>query len=281
MNSLKQQLVDVDGATLEIFRGGAGHPIICCQHPHSSNLERFQWYADKTGFIYVVVRGLGNSSPIRETRDLTYLQAAHDLEAVRRKLGIERWVVQGFSAGSQVALLYALTYPDSLAGLISIAGFAKSSRLLANPRSLCSPKYPDYQPDLEALQGQPIKRSPAALPSPDHYWAPVNAQAWGFFRGDMLLAIMPGDQLHDRLKAAFEEVTLFDVEDRLKEIQVPTLVVGGRHDPIVPVEESIAVHERIPSSSLLVLEQSGHGAQGADEAIFRDTVLRFLSQLTT
>jgi proline iminopeptidase len=92
---------------------------------------------------------------------------------------------------------------------------------------------------------------------------------------------MPGNQLHDRLKAAFEEVTLFDVEDRLKEIQVPTLVVGGRHDPIVPVEESIAVHERIPSSSLLVLEQSGHGAQGADEAIFRDTVLRFLSQLTT
>jgi proline iminopeptidase len=235
------------------------------------------WYADKTGFIYVVVRGLGNSSPIRETRDLTYLQAAHDLEAVRRTLGIERWVVQGFSAGSQVALLYALTYPDSLAGLISIAGFAKSSRLLANPRSLCSPTYPDYQPELEALQGQPIKRSPAALSSPDHYWAPVNPQAWGFFRGDMPLAIMPGNQLHDRLKAAFEEATLFDVEDRLKEIQVPTLVIGGRHDPIVPVEESIAVHERIPSSSLLVLEHSGHGAQGADEAIFRDTVLGIVS----
>ena len=77
--------------------------------------------------------------------------------------------------------------------------------------------------------------------------------------------------------SSFEEATLFDVEDRLKEIQVPTLVIGGRHDPIVPVEESIAVHERIPGSSLLVLEQSGHGAQGADEAIFRDTVLGIVS----
>jgi proline iminopeptidase len=279
LNLLMQQLVEVDGATLEVLRGGAGHPIICCQHPHSSNLERFQWYADQTGFIYVVVRGLGNSSPIREKRDLTYLQAVHDLEAVRRKLGIEQWVVQGFSAGSQVALLYALTYPDSLTGLISIAGFAKNSSLLANPRSLCSPKYPDYQSDLGALHEQPVQRSPAVVSSPDHYWAPVNPQAWGFFRGDMPLAIMPGSQLRDRLKAAFEEATLFNVEVRLKEIQAPTLVVGGRNDPILPVEESIAIHESIPNSRLLVLEHSGHGAEGADEAIFRDTVLRFLSQL--
>ena len=139
MSSLETQLIDVNGATLETLRGGTGHPIICCQHPHSSNLERFQWYADKTDFIYVVVRGLGNSSPIRETRDLTYMQAVHDLETVRLKLGIQRWVVQGFSAGSQVALLYALTYPNSLAGLISIAGIARSSSLLTNPRSLCSP----------------------------------------------------------------------------------------------------------------------------------------------
>lgn len=281
MNSPAQHFVDVNGATLETFRGGTGYPSICCQHPHSSNLERFQWYADRTDFIYVVVRGLGNSSPIRETQDLTYMQAVHDLEAVRRKLGIERWVVQGFSAGSQVALLYALTYPDALAGLISIAGIAKNSSLFSNPRSLCSPNYPDYQADLEKLRGKQFQHTPTALSFPDHYWAAVNSQAWGFFRGDIPLAIMPGDQLHDRLKAAFEEATLFDVEERLKKVQVPTLVVGGRNDPVVPLEESIAVHECIPNSSLLVLENSGHGAEGEDEEIFRGRVLRFLSELKT
>jgi len=281
MSSLKQQFADVEGAKLEILRGGTGHPIVCCQHPHSSNLERFQWYADKTSFIYMVVRGLGNSSPIREKRDLTYLQAVHDLEAVRKELGIERWVVQGFSAGSQVALLYALTYPDSLAGLISIAGFARNTSLITNPRSMCSPLYPDYQADLEALKGKRFERIPAALSSPDHYWAPVNPQAWGFFRGDVPLAIMPENELWERLKAAFEEAVLFDVEDRLKEIQLPTLVVGGRHDPVVPQEESVAIHESIPNSRLLVLEHSGHGAEGADEAIFRDEVLRFLADLST
>lgn len=280
MSSLKQQFVDVEGATLEILRGGTGQPIICCQHPHSSNLERFQWYADKTSFIYMVVRGLGNSSRIRERRDLTYLQAVHDLEAVRKELGIQRWVMQGFSAGSQVALLYALTYPDSLAGLISIAGIARHTSLLTNPRSMCSPLYPDHQADLEALKGKRFKRTPAALSSHDHYWTPINPDAWGFFRGDTPLAIMPDHELWDRLKAAFEEATLFDVEDRLKEIKAPTLVVGGRHDPIVPLEESIAIHENIPNSRLLVLEHSGHGAEGEDEAIFRDAVLRFLTELS-
>ena len=91
---------------------------------------------------------------------------------------------------------------------------------------------------------------------------------------------MPGSELHDRLKAAFEEAALFDVEDRLKEIQVPTLIVGGRNDQIVPLEENIAIHETIPGARLLVLEHSGHGAEGADEAIFRETVLRFLSELS-
>ena len=150
---------------------------------------------------------------------------------------------------------------------------------MANPHSLCSPKHPDYQADLEALRERRFQRSPAVLLSPDHFWTQVNPQAWGFFRDDMPLVIMPGDELHDRLKAAFEEATLFDIQERLKEIQAPTLVVGGRHDPLVPVEESIALHESIPGSSLLVLAHSGHGAQGDDEAIFRDTVLHFLSQL--
>jgi pimeloyl-ACP methyl ester carboxylesterase len=90
---------------------------------------------------------------------------------------------------------------------------------------------------------------------------------------------LPGDRFHDRIKAAFEEATLFDVEDRLQEIRAPTLVIGGCNDPIVPLEESMAFHKGIPDSSMLVLEHSGHGAEGADEAIFRDTVLRFLSQL--
>jgi proline iminopeptidase len=181
VNSLKQELIDVEGATLEIYRGSDKYPIICCQHPHTSNLERFRWYADKTGFIYVVVRGLGNSSPIRGANDLTYLQAVHDLEAIRRKLAIEHWVMQGFSAGSQVALLYALTYPDSLDGLITIAGFAKGSHLCANPNSLCSPRYPDYQADLEALRHQRLQRLPTALPFPDYYWTRLTHMPGGSF----------------------------------------------------------------------------------------------------
>jgi len=279
MSSLEHQFVDLDNAYLEIFRGSLGDPIVCCQHPHSSNLRMFQWYAEKTGFIYVSVRGMGNSSQVQEKSDLTYLQAVNDLEAVRRKLGIERWVMQGFSAGSQVALLYALTYPGSLAGLISISGFARISSLKENPHSRCSPRYPDYQADFAALHGQQVQRVPTALPSSNHYWVQINPNAWALFHDDIPVAVIPGSQLRERLKAAFEEVEFFDVGDRLKEIQALTLVVGGRMDSIVPLEESIAIHEGIPNSRLLVLENSGHGPQNADKVIFKNTVLQFLSGL--
>lgn len=281
MNSLEQQYINLNGVTLEVLRGGSGHPIICFQHPHSSTLDRFHWYADITDFIYVVMRGLGNSSPIHETRDLTSKQAVHDLEAVKHKFGIKRWAMQGYSSGSQIALLYALTYPDSLAGLIIIAGFAKSSSLVGNPRSLCSPKYPGYETYLEALHEQKSQRTPSALSSPDHYWVKINPQAWGFFRDEIPIAILPVSQLSSRVKAVFEESLLFDVEDQLEKIQVPTLVVGGRHDKIIPIEESITIHEGIPKSRLLVLENSGHDVESADEEIFRDTVIHFLASLST
>lgn len=188
-------------------------------------------------------------------------------------------MVQGYSAGSQVALLYASAYPDSLAGLISVAGFAKSSSLITNPRSLCSPMHLKLQSDHFIAEWERATTFSRSALTTRPLLSPVNSEAWGLFSGDTPLAIMPGDQLPDRLQAAFEEVIVFDVEDRVKEIQVPTLVVGGRHDPIVPIEESIAIHEGILNSSLLVLENSEHGAKGSDVPIFKEIVLRFLSQL--
>jgi len=40
----------------------------------------------------------------------------------------------------------------------------------------------------------------------------------------------------------------------------------------------IGIHANIPNSRLHLLENSGHGAEGADESIFRETVLHFLSR---
>jgi len=46
--------------------------------------------------------------------------------------------------------------------------------------------------------------------------------------------------------------------ERLIDIQVPTLVIAGADDQIVPLEASLRLAEDIPGTSLVVIENCGH-----------------------
>src|SRR6185312_683632 len=63
-------------------------------------------------------RGGGRSTPLGEIRDNTPSHLVADIERLRRELGIADWVLFGGSWGSTLALLYAQTHPERVAGLI-------------------------------------------------------------------------------------------------------------------------------------------------------------------
>jgi pimeloyl-ACP methyl ester carboxylesterase len=50
----------------------------------------------------------------------------------------------------------------------------------------------------------------------------------------------------------------FDARDRLDEIRVPVLVVGGEHDRLTLPEASVYLAEHLPKAELHILEGSGH-----------------------
>lgn len=55
-----------------------------------------------------------------------------------------------------------------------------------------------------------------------------------------------------------QELPNFDVRDRLKAIQAPTLILAGRHDWQCLPEFQEAMAQEIPSAQLTFFEQSGH-----------------------
>ena len=63
-------------------------------------------------------RGCGRSRPHGRIEENTTADLVSDMEALRRSLGIERWVVLAGSWGSTLALVYAETHPQRCAGLI-------------------------------------------------------------------------------------------------------------------------------------------------------------------
>ena len=62
--------------------------------------------------------------------------------------------------------------------------------------------------------------------------------------------------------------------DRLPQIKVPTLVIAGDADRIIPHENSKIIASRIPGAELVIIPNAGHGFTEAPEAT--TTILDFL-----
>ncbi|MFX1243215.1 MAG: alpha/beta fold hydrolase [Promethearchaeota archaeon] len=71
-------------------------------------------------------------------------------------------------------------------------------------------------------------------------------------------------------------VDTFDTFDRLPEIKIPTLILHGTEDQILPVENAKILAERIPSAELILIENTGHGMNIQENKLWTQKVLDFL-----
>ena len=69
----------------------------------------------------------------------------------------------------------------------------------------------------------------------------------------------------------------YDTRERLPEIEIPTLVVWGRRDRLVPVGAAYSYNRRIEGSELHIIEDTGHMVQLERPARFNRTVEEFVA----
>ena len=68
--------------------------------------------------------------------------------------------------------------------------------------------------------------------------------------------------------------TIFDLQDALGELAVPTLVIIGDEDEPC-VDPAVFLKRHVPSAGLLVVPQSGHAVNLEEPALFNAAVLEF------
>jgi pimeloyl-ACP methyl ester carboxylesterase len=78
--------------------------------------------------------------------------------------------------------------------------------------------------------------------------------------------------------ASLQGETELLTRERLKSLAVPTLVLWTSHDPFLPWQVGVHVHEAIPGSDFVVLQDCGHWPQWEQTAAFNDVVLEFLGR---
>jgi 3-oxoadipate enol-lactonase len=203
-------------------------------------------------------RGVGRSrafSPVYTTEAM-----ADDAVAVLDAAGIDRAHVYGISLGGMVAQQVALRHPQRVRSLVLGASGP------GGPRSV--------RPDAEVLD---FVRRRLRMRSEDAARASVP-----FNYGPRCRSAHPErieEDIAQRLASPFSErayreqlfaAGLHNCYSRLPRIAVPTLVVHGRHDRMVPVGNGEILAERIPGARLRILEESGHLYPTEEPAVDED-----------
>jgi proline iminopeptidase len=227
-------------------------------------------------------RGAGRSAPHADLTDNTTWHLVEDMEKLRKKLGIERWLLFGGSWGSTLALAYAQTHPQRVSGLVLRGIF------LCRPREICwfyqegvSRIFPDYWEDF--LRPVPpdqrddlMSAYHRLLTGDDELRRMAAAKAWSVWEGRTatlrpnraveahfaqphIALAMARIECHYFMNGAFLQTDeLLRNAGKLRGI--PGVIVHGRYDMICPLENAWELHRRWPESELRIIPDAGHSA---------------------
>jgi pimeloyl-ACP methyl ester carboxylesterase len=208
-------------------------------------------------------RGMGETTPGDSA--FTIERFADDTAGLMEALGIERAHVLAWSMGTEIALELVLRHPDRVDRLVLYGGDCQMN--------LCPPS-PEVLAALYDTSGTPEDRGERMLmhlfPAE---WLAANKESVislfsGFSETSSPASIQKQAEAMDSWRGAL---------DRLELIETPTLLVTGTEDVLTPPRNSIILHEGLPNSELLEIENAGHGLMYQYPERLSEAVLSFLS----
>ncbi|WP_103110513.1 alpha/beta fold hydrolase [Brevibacillus reuszeri] len=225
--------------------------------------------------IYIDQRGCGRSEHGPQS-SYTLENNIEDLEALRKYLGLDQVVVLGHSYGGMVAQSYAIRYPDRVAALLLIAthpSYLFGQQAMQQIEVIGTEEQKKFAKLLfEGTLGKERMLEYSIVMEPLYFYS-----TRGRVRTEEEKQGMRNKKSNFNFEAANEGskfLKTFDVIDQLHLIPCPTLVAGGRHDWITPVEASVLMAEKIPNSELVVFEESCH-------YLFIDEHEKFIAEISS
>ncbi len=246
-------MIDVPGAQLFTLEIGDGPEPCVVLHggPGASHdnlrpqLDRIA-IAGRTRAFYYDQRGSGRSPLATGTPPGGFADHVDDLERVRLALGVERLTLVGYSWGALLALLFAVERPERVArlALISPAMAAAGERAEAARRLAAMGE----RPEVAALKAR------LDLSERRNRFAVAVA---GYFADPSLATELTPFLVQQRAEqAVWKSLGDYDLRPRLRSLDVPSLVLHGRQDPI-PIATARATAESL-RAEFVELENCGH-----------------------
>lgn len=261
-------------AEFESFRmaydeAGSGIPILFI-HGYPLNRRMWQPQIDALSIDAHVIapdlRGHGDSTPTEGVYSMDLL--AEDCAKLLDTLNItEKIVVCGLSMGGYISFAFARKFPNRLAALILTATRAAPDTeegKLNRQRSIALAREQGIAPIIESMLARVL--SPVTLQN-----NPALVETVRQIMQHTSLQAVIGD-----LQGMIERI---DSRPFLKQISVPTLIIHGKDDNLIPIEEAQAMQAAIPSSRLLILENAAHLPNLEASERFNQAIREFIKTL--
>jgi pimeloyl-ACP methyl ester carboxylesterase len=214
-------------------------------------------------------RGTGMSDPVSGAPTLE--TRMDDVRAVMDAVGSRRAAFYGLSEGAAMAILFAATYPQRTAALIVRSAF---------PRRMWAPDYPWGRTE-EEYQLE-VQRDLRIFGPREQARAAVEALGqFGVDETEYFLEMLRYGASPGALEALHRMNKEIDIRHVLPAVRVPTLVLHGSEDKLVPLEVARYTASRIPAARLVELPGVGHLAlslPGAGDLI-ADEIERFCTEV--
>lgn len=266
------RLVDVGDTQLWIETEGTGEPLLLLGGgPASSHLvfhPYFSELADQFQLIYVDYRGRGRSAPVANLSEVTFDGDVADVAALIRTLGLGSVNVYGFSYGGMVAQALALDHPSLVRRLILANTLHSPEMWQKNHENInreIELQYPEVWEQILDLRAQGVRSTDSRIQ--DLYR--VHSKLVRFYNPDNAARLLsePGAR-NAELYPVFvgDDVEFFiggqvaqlpDFRPRLKELQMPVLILAGRYDRALYPKYQYDFKRFAPQAELVWMERSG------------------------
>jgi pimeloyl-ACP methyl ester carboxylesterase len=215
---------------------------------HGFPLSRGAWSRQVEAFsgshrvIAPDLRGLGQTDAQSETNTLDKL--ADDVAALLRELRTGPVVLVGHSMGGYVVLAFARRHADLLRGLVLVGTKAGAD----TPEGAAGRRATADKVRLEGIDGVVNTMAPKMLAASNHD-AAMAEQVRGF---------MESSKSEGVIGALLGMAERPDSTPSLANIRVPTLVITGADDTVIPPAESDLLAKNIAGAQLKVIPNAGH-----------------------
>jgi proline iminopeptidase len=208
--------------------------------------------SDRFRLVFPDLRGNGRSWPA-DLATITMEQLADDVVELADRLGLERFVVLGHSYGGFVAQELALRHGARLDGVV--LADTTPGQLGSGETESATEQGPQPPPEVVAMMSS-IPTTDAELAAgmaellPAYFHRPEALDLRALEAGTIFRAAT--------MVRGFEVLGGWSSVDRLPTLDVPLLVLVGRHDVFTSWPQAYRIARRVPGARVEVFEESGH-----------------------